>query len=98
MVGHQYIPLPALFRSDFFRALARSAGVHIYNEKNDTIYVSKSYLTVNADGQGTRIISLPRPADVYDAITETLIKKNVTKFELNLKDKETKIIRLETVH
>ena len=32
------------------------------------------------------------------AITETVIKKNVTQFELNLKDKETKIIRMEAAH
>ena len=51
---------------DFFRAIARSVGVHIYNEKNDTTYVSKSYLTVNANGEGTRLISLPKPTDVYD--------------------------------
>jgi len=83
--------------SNFYRALARFAGVHIYNEKNDTLYISRSYLTINADGAGTRVISLPQSADVYDAITENVIKRNVKKFELTLKDKETKILRMETI-
>jgi hypothetical protein len=79
---------------DFYRAIARSAGVHIYNEKNDTTYVSKSYLTVNADGPGVRKLSFPKKTTVYDAVTEQILAENVTNFELNLKNKETKILRI----
>lgn len=79
----------------FYRALARSAGAHIYNDSNDTLYVSRSYLTVNADGSGTRTIKLPRAATVYDAITETVVARDAREIPLSLRDKETRILRME---
>jgi hypothetical protein len=82
---------------DFYRALARRAGVHIYSETNDTLYVNKSYLTINADGAGTRTLRLPTHTDIYDAIDEKLLERNVREFELSLRDKETRILRLDPV-
>lgn len=78
----------------FYRELARDAGVHIYNDRDDTIYISKSYLTLNADGAGEREIHFPDKVDVYDPKSDELLAEAVISFTINLRDKETAMLRV----
>jgi hypothetical protein len=78
----------------FLRALARHAGVHIYNDRDDTLYASRSYVTLAANGAGARAIRLPRSADVYDPFTGTRLWKAVTRFEVMCRERETLLWRL----
>jgi hypothetical protein len=78
----------------FLRGLARRAGVHIYNERDDTLYACRSYLTLAADGAGPRSVRLPRKMDVVDPFTNTVQWKGVTQFTQDFQDKETAIWRL----
>ena len=78
----------------FLRALARHAGVHLYNDRDDTLYASRSYLTLAVDGAGPRTLRLPRRLDVLDPFTNRVMWKAVTQFECNFQDKETVIWRL----
>ena len=81
--------------TDVFRALARWAGVHIYNDRNDTVYVSNSYLTVNADGAGDRTLHFPTRLDAYDAVSGETLATAATELSVPLRDKETRILRLD---
>ena len=87
--------LTASLPSELYRGLARAAGAHIYNDRNDTLYVNHHYLTINADGTGERVLRLPLPCDVYDAISETLVAGSVRELQVDLRDKETRIFRLQ---
>ena len=78
----------------FLRSLARYAGVHLYNEQNDTLYASRSYLTLAADRAGRRRIQLPRRADVFDPFTGQRLWHGVSAFERDFQAKETVIWRL----
>ena len=78
----------------FYRALARDAGVHIYSEKGDTLYCSQTYLTINADGAGTRSIRFPRKVSVYDALNEELLQADTDSLDLPMRNLETRILRL----
>lgn len=78
----------------FLRALARQAGVHLYNDRDDTLYASRSYLTLAVDGAGPRNVRLPHRRNVFDPFTNKLIWKAVTQFERKFQDKETVIWRL----
>jgi len=80
----------------FFRALARSAGVHVYNDRDDTLYASRSFFTVNADGPGERTLRFPQSADLFDALTGQPLARRVTAFLHALQDKETLLIRYST--
>jgi len=79
----------------FYRELARQAGVHIYNDRDDTLYVSRSYLTVNADRAGQRVLKFAEPVTIYDPITEQKLVDKTTAFTLDMRDKETRILRIE---
>jgi hypothetical protein len=74
--------------------LARHAGVHLYNDRDDTLYASRSFLTVSANGHGSRLIRLPNPMDVYDAFSGERVQRGVGGFAHDLQDKETVIWRL----
>ena len=78
----------------FLRALARQAGVHLYNDRDDTLYASRSYLTLAVDEAGPRSVRLPRRRNVFDPFTNKLLWKAVTQFEHNFQAKESVIWRL----
>jgi hypothetical protein len=77
-----------------YRELAKQAGVHLYNTSNDTLYVNKSYLTVNADGAGTRTIVFPEATNVFDPVSGKLLYQDITDFKKVFKDKETLLVRI----
>jgi hypothetical protein len=79
--------------ASFLRALVREAGVHLYNERDDTLYASGSYLCVNADGGGERLLSFPRPVDLFDPFTGQMLATQTRSLTRLLTDKETLLLR-----
>jgi hypothetical protein len=79
----------------FLRALARHAGVHIYNQRDDTFYASRSYLCLNADGAGERTLHFPKAGDLFDPFTGRCLARRATKFVHTFRDKETLLIRCQ---
>ena len=61
----------------FYRELARMAGVHIYNEKDEALYANRSYLTLCCNEAGPRTIRLPHVADVFDPFTDAEASRRV---------------------
>jgi hypothetical protein len=80
----------------FLRALARHAGVHIFSERDDTFYASRSYVCLNADGAGERAVRFPRPADLFDPFTGRRLAQRVQELSHRFADKETLLIRYAT--
>jgi beta-galactosidase len=88
-----YAITPAL-PAAFYQVLARRAGVHIYNNNtDDTLYVSKSYLTLSANRAGSRTIKFPTRCDVFDPFTNQRLYQSVTEFTRDFQDLETLIVR-----
>ena len=77
----------------FLRALARQAGVHLYNDRDDTLYASRSYFTLNADGAGERTLRFPKAVDLFDPFTGETMARRVTELVRHLRDKQTWLIR-----
>jgi hypothetical protein len=83
--------------AEILRCLAKCAGVHIYNDANDTLYGCRSYLTLNADGAGLRTIRLRTPCHVWDPFSNTRLLENACELHRELQDKETLLVRLQAV-
>ncbi len=81
--------------SSFLRALTRHAGAHVYSDQDDTVYASRSFLTLAANLAGRRRIRLPRRSDVYDPFTGERVYRRVTDFEREFLAKETVIWRMD---
>jgi len=79
--------------ASLLRALASQAGVHIYNDRDDTFYASRSYLCLNADGAGERTLRFPKPADVFDPFTGRRLSQRTTEFSYRFAGRETLLIR-----
>jgi len=80
--------------ASFLRRLARHAGAHVYNDQDDTVYASRSFLTLAANLAGRRRIRLPRRSDVYDPFTGQRLWHRATGFEQTFQSKETVIWRI----
>lgn len=78
-----------------YRELARQAGVHIYNEQDDTLYANRSYVSFHANGAGVRKLKLPAPTNVYDAISEEIVATNADEVTFDVENGETVILRVE---
>lgn len=85
--------LPALF----LRGLARQAGVHLFQNRDDTLYASRSFLAINADGKGERRVRLPQPSDVLDVFTGETLERNVTEFSRTMSNLETLLVRYTAI-
>jgi hypothetical protein len=85
--------LNSVLTPEIIRSLAKNAAIHIFSESNDTLYANRSYVTLNAGSSGSKVIKLPCKADVYDAIRNRILYRNVDEVELSLMKGETSIIR-----
>ena len=79
--------------SALYRELARQAGVHIWNDRSDTFYANKTFVTLHADGAGKRTIRFPWACDVFNMVTEEQVGANQESYTYDFKDGETLILR-----
>lgn len=78
----------------FLRAVARQAGVHLFNDRDDTLYASRSYLCLNADGAGGRTLRFPKPITIVDPFSGRRLWHQVPAVNVDLQSKETVLWRL----
>jgi hypothetical protein len=78
----------------FLRALARHAGVHVYSDHDDTLYASRSYLTLAADFAGPRRIRLRHRTDVLNPFSGERLYHGTSEFEHYFQPGEVAMWRL----
>ena len=67
------------------RGVARSAGVHLYNEDGDVLYATPELLSVHSVSEWKRTFQLPRQVEVvYDLFAGSIVDRQVTEFEVTL--------------
>lgn len=84
-VGAPMIPASVL------RNIAKYAGAHIYNEKNDVFYANKNFIAIHTISSGKRLIKLPHRTNVYDVFEKREIGRNVTAFVDDIPEFSTKL-------
>ncbi|MHB9024696.1 MAG: hypothetical protein ACYC7E_11065 [Armatimonadota bacterium] len=85
------LPLP----ENLLRAVARYAGSHIWNEDGDVIYASDSLVALHSVKQGARLLKLPHPSTVTDAVSGEKLGEGLTEIRLTITPPETRIFTLE---
>ena len=80
---------------EVIRSIAQLAGVHVFSESNDPIYVGRRYLGIHAKAAGKRSIKLPSRSTVVDCFSQREIGKDIEQFDIELDDFETKIYRIK---
>ncbi len=79
-----------------YRELARWAGVHIFNERDDTFYANDTMVCLHANGAGARTIRFPWACDIVDVITERPLAVNSDSLTYEFKNGETLLMRWRT--
>ncbi|MBN8554474.1 MAG: beta-galactosidase [Deltaproteobacteria bacterium] len=90
----------ANFSSVIYREILRDAGVHIYNEKSDTTYVSQKTFTLHAINDGSRFLKFPKPIRIYDLMSDQELTSGLPVMEFQtplLKKGETINYRLDSL-
>ncbi|MFC1601101.1 beta-galactosidase [Candidatus Sumerlaeota bacterium] len=80
--------------SSLLRAIARTAGVHIYSDADDVVVANSGFLCLYSPQGGTRTVRLPEPATVTDMLTGQTIAEHATEFPLALAAHTTVLLRL----
>jgi len=70
--------------ADVLRRVLKYAGLHIYDDSSDVIYLSANFLAVHAAHDPPQVIRFPRPVDVYDLIADQAVARGVTELKLDL--------------
>ncbi|MBI2940648.1 MAG: hypothetical protein HYY04_09450, partial [Chloroflexi bacterium] len=70
------------------QGIARTAGVHIYDDHDDILYVNRHLLCVDPNGRGEREIRLPWPRDVYDVLGRRPVASGQSRFRVWLEPQE----------
>jgi hypothetical protein len=78
--------------SAILRAMARMAGVHVYAENDDPIYVNRSFLGIHARTAGRKHLCFPRRTEVYDPYREELLSADCSNVEFNMKAGDTRLL------
>ena len=73
------VPAPVL------RGIARSAGVHLYNEQGDVLTASRDLLAVHTLAGGKRELKLPAKVEVvYDLYCGRRVARGVDRFTVEM--------------
>ncbi len=76
------------------RNIAQQAGVHIYLDSDDVLATDGRFLAVHACHAGPKLIRLPQPTRVRDALSGTVIAERTDAVALDLKLGETRLFAL----
>jgi len=90
MLFSSAMPLPA----NLLRAAARYAGCHIWCEQDDVIYASDSFVALHSVKVGSRVIHLPRPCTVTNALTNEVLGDNLMEIRVTVTPPETFLFTL----
>ncbi|HOX40524.1 MAG TPA: beta-galactosidase [Candidatus Brocadiia bacterium] len=88
--------LNPIIQARAYREIARAAGVHVYNEHDDTFYANRTYIALHANGAGARTIALPELSDLYDAFSDERVASNAKSFSYDFANGETIMLRRQS--
>jgi len=75
-----------------YREIARYAGVHIYNEKDDAFYANRSLVSLHANGAGSRTIRFTKTGNIFDMMTGAKLAGDVDQYTQDFANGETVVI------
>lgn len=85
----------SMITPEALRAVADYAGVHIYSSSNDCFFADRGIICLHAAKGGWKLIDLPKTCDVFDLLTGERIATNTKRLKLNVKEKDTVLLRVE---
>lgn len=79
----------------FLRNIAVAAGVHIYVDTPDVVEANDGFVSIHAVAKGEKVINLPRPARVSEALGGTLVGEALRRITVNMNKGETRLYTVD---
>ena len=79
------------------RELWKEAGVHIYLDSDDVLYIGRGWLCVHTVNGGEKVVTLPCYAQVTDPSTGQIISESSKQIELNLDPGSTTLYKVDPI-
>ena len=76
------------------RGIAKFAGVHVYCDSEDVLYVGRRYITFHAASSGKKTLRFPKKCDVYEVYEDKYYGQGVTEIEFDAYFGETKMFKI----
>jgi len=84
------VPLPAAL----LREVARYGGCNVWCEEDDCVYGSGTVAGIHSVKAGPRMLRLPEPVTVWDAVSREKLAENASEIEMDIDPPETRIFYL----
>jgi len=80
---------------EILRNIFSQSGVHLFNKSGEAVYANSKYIGISAiSGEdGNKEILLTEKCDVYNALTDEVLARSTRKVTLNMKFKETLLLK-----
>ena len=76
-----------------YRSICRAAGVHVYADAGDVLYLHPRLVTLVAGTGGRKVLHMPRPCRALDALSGRILGSG-PRIELRMSAGETRLIEL----
>lgn len=77
------------------RELWKRAGVHLYIDTDDVLYIGRNWLSIHTVIGGDRTIRFPFHAQVIDPLKEKVIEDYTNSLKINIAPKSTTLFRID---
>lgn len=84
-----YYSSAPLLSSSVLRGIAASAGVHIYNFRDDVLYGNESFIAVHTADSGVRTLKFPVRTSLYDVYGEKEIARDISEIAIDMPVRKT---------
>ncbi len=81
----------------FLRNVLKASGVHLYVDSDDVVSADSHFLALTASEEGSKQVTLPRPATVRDLMDGRVIGEGVETFEISMQKGQTRLFSLVAV-
>lgn len=76
------------------RDIWEKAGVHLYIDTDDVLYIGNNWLCIHTVEGGKRTINFPFLAQVIDPQNHEILADSTNLFDINLKPRSTILLRI----
>lgn len=80
--------------SEDLRMFLTSAGIHIYCDSNDIIYVNKNYIAIHSNSTGTKTLKFESSCKIIELLEDKPQEYSGEAINIDMKNNETKLFKL----
>lgn len=80
--------------ADFYRAVGRLAGCHVFEDSGDYVFANERYVTIHAKTSGLKTLRFKKPCSPFEVYEEKYYGQNVSEAEFKMIRGETLMFEL----